>query len=232
MLTSGTCIVAIRTPDEIVIGADSFENVRDGKQNVVCKIGIVGDIVSATAGLSRVFDDETFEEHFNVRQIIRREIDPQVSLEENMRRIVSAVATKAKTYFAIKLEGERLEFLKALNKPLEIILGRYEENTLRIAAARLMRKAPGDSLELSASVLRPCPFPGLHPVECYLAGTHDAILQDFEFRRLMETSDLVGTVEDAILIQARKDEYVGGPIRIIQITESGVRWRRGQEGCG
>lgn len=231
MLTSGTCIVAIRTPDEIVIGADSFERVCDGKQNIVCKIGIVGDIVFATAGLSRVFDDETFEEHFNVREIVRGEIDPQVPIEENLRRIVSAVAVKAKAYFAIKLDGERLNFLKALNKPLEIILGRYEENTLRIAAGRLMRKAPDDSLELGASVLRPCRFPGLH-VECYLAGACDAILQDFEFHRLMETPDLVGTVEDAILIQARKDESVGGPIRIIQVTESGVRWRREQEGCG
>lgn len=99
MLTSGTCIVAIRTPDEIVIGSDSFENVCDGKQNIVCKLGIVGDIVFATAGLSRVFDGDTFEEHFNLREIVRGEIDPQVPLEANIRRIVSAVEAKAKTYF-------------------------------------------------------------------------------------------------------------------------------------
>lgn len=232
MLTSGTCIVAVRTPNEIVIGADSFENVRDEEPAIVCKIGIVGDIVFATAGLSRVFDGETLENHFTVREIVRSEIEPHMSIEENLCRIVSAVEKKVKTYFAAtKSEGEKREFLGGLNKPIEILLGRYEGNILQIAAKRLMRWAPDDRMELYATVLPPCAFPGLRQIDCYLAGTYDATLENFDYHRLMETTDLVGTVEDAILIQARNDVTVGSPIRIVQINKAGISWRRGEEGC-
>jgi|GEM_PF-4173272 len=240
MLTSGTCIVAIRTPNKVVIGVDSFENVVDEVPTIVCKIGIVGDIAFATAGLSRVFDDKTFDEHFNVRDIVRSGINPRISVEKNLAQIITTLEQEANTYSATASQTDKHDFRNGLmSRAIVLVLSRYENGMLKLEGRRLVLKpAPIliggpdiDEIRFAVQVLRPLRLPDLSEPEIYVAGSYDAIIQDFEYRCLMESTDFVGTVKDAISIQAGKDGSVGGPIRIIEVTESGIRWRRAREGC-
>jgi hypothetical protein len=229
MLASGTCVIAITTSDEIVIGADSFSNIEgEKKPRIVCKLGIVDDIVFATAGLSQVFDDETFEDRFNVREIVRAGLDSRILIEKNLDQIIPIIQKRISSYYA--LSSKREEFVLGLmTSPIEIALCRYEEGALKLSARRLtsLGHAKSNGIRSTSQILSCRAFPDLPEVQYFLAGSYDAICRNFEHHRLTTTTNLVDVVRHAIQIQIAHDPCVGGPIRVIQVTRSGIHWRMG-----
>lgn len=231
-MVSGTCIVAIKTPKEIIVGADSARNVAREDTALVCKIGLVGDIVFTTAGLAEVSDDETLQVQFAVQEIVRASIDPALVVSSNLDRIVAAIRVKANAYCRSASDCDKMKFLMGLSgSPIEVALYRYENEALKLAARRL-KQAAIDRLCLVEEVPTYHTAPGLPGIELYLAGSQNAICRHLGSNPITSLGDPVSAVRDLIQIEISNDpKSVSKPIRIVGVMKSEIKWKQGTLGC-
>lgn len=231
---AATTIVAVRTPSEIVIGADSkvTDTYGNASANRACKIVQAGNLFFAYEGLAR--DRRT---GFDIVQTASHalELKPQATVSEKVSILTGFVTSglfaellSLKQYdpdtYREKIEGGQT-FLK-------ILIAGFEGGR-PLLFVRQFRAAPSGRREPGVSVV-----PDDCPADCTDA---------FVIKSLGETDAIDGLPEETQgfwqggvaegvrrLIEteiAARSEYVGPPVDILRIDKTGAQWVQKKPEC-
>lgn len=230
-MTFGTCIVAIRTPNEVILGADSLERYSRGRDEEVCKIVRVGNIVFAVAGVRSV------EDHYrrvDVAEVVRQALTSESSIADSLAKSRLVFEKRTKDYFNGCEEEDKLHLLACLKgREIEVVVCGMEDDSPNLSVMTFNLKPPFKDMDFSvqtenigASSSERVP---------YFAGH---CKNRYERAGLDMTGDLVSIVKrlihDVIMVHERGKEserWCGGPIRIVRVGRSGIKWEPGDEVC-
>lgn len=238
MPVRGTSIVAIWTPGEVVVGADSKQitfDVRTKTQTIqsVCKIIRLNNLFYAYSGGVT----EHSQTGFNIQRIAEEAFRPNLNIlakaqrfesmvEDPLIRALEVVRKDDPAYFEKeRLKGEVVQML---------IVGL--ENGKPVLSVRGFKivSLPSASVQLQTS-RRDCPS-----VECsgegtyILMGHHEAIDRMLRARpfNTIWSHGLISAVSFLVSIEIfEKSDVVGSPIDILRIDKDGARWIQGKSEC-
>jgi hypothetical protein len=232
-ITLGTCIVAIRTPNEVILGADSLERYSDGSKNEkVCKIVRVGNIVFAIAGVSVVEDDEAQNRRVNIAEMIRQALTSGSSIADSLAKLRPVLEKVIKQYFKDCSEEDQLQLLACLrDRVIEVVVCGMEDDSPKLSVLKFSFKRFFEHIDSCVEI----EDIGVNSAErvSYFAGycKNERIGRDL-------TGDLVSVVRRLIHYEIKihemgkeSDRWCGGPIRIVRVDGSGVKWEPGDEVC-
>jgi len=230
-----TIIIGIRTPQEVVIAADSmgtFYGLYPEATKVVCKVFTVGGAGFAVAGLAK-----SPRGGFDAEAVVARALSGRRSLLQ----AVTAIEGELRIHIAQELERQRREDTKFFAKTVEgedgcvtsILLGALEGDLpVAVAVGFKATYDPAGKISVSTSRLTcpgDCPSGVLtfylgnwSPIEHY-TSEHD---QPLKMPPAAAARFLVQLVIDA------RVPGVGPPIDVLVISKSGISWQALKEGCG
>ncbi len=232
-VTRATTIVAVKTQNEIVIGADSkvTDTFGNASANQACKIVQAGNVFFAYAGFAR--DTRT---NFSIPQIAADALNfkPELSVTEKTKILADTVAAKLNIELPLLKKSEWVTYREKIEGKifLKIIVAGFEKNKPVI----LVRKFRLGRVE------------GQTPGVIVSADDCDAKCKDKYITRFLgETAAIDGLPEETpgfwknglaagvkSLIEisiAARDEYVGAPIDILRITAKSAAWIQKKSAC-
>jgi hypothetical protein len=230
LLRAGTSIVAIRTPTELFLGADSQAVWGEDEPPVsVCKVVQISDSFFAAARL--VADNRGDFDVARTAAAVRRPTEP---LLDSVSRFETAIEPQLIDVASYIREHNRISFNKeVVNKPaLEVAFFAWESSTpvlyLRYFNVTL---TSGGSLAISM-VRKNCPGDCPTGIVFVALGHHEAI--DAQLREVPHywRRGLATSILELIELQAKTTpNFVGGPIDIIRLSASGAEWIQRKRQC-
>jgi hypothetical protein len=221
-ISFATSIVASRTLDEVIIGADSLGTFDDGKTIVtrnVCKIHEHAGVIFAIAGV-----EVNAATGFNAAALIAAEADKGYPISETIR----ALETVLKPNLMRELEWQRKERPEMYQRrvvgnqelPLSFVLAGLE-NGAPVLYARAF-KADGTILRVDSP-----------NGEFTMWMGKSAAIERFRAQRKRRVyNSPIEFVRDLIQLEIDDDEpTVGGPIDIVRITRRGTGWIQRKSEC-
>ena len=231
---AATTIVAVRTPSEIVIGADSkvTDTYGNAFANQACKIIQAGNLFFAYEGLAR--DKQT---GFDIAQIAARalQLKPNASVSEKVSILTGFVASQLFIELPLLKQHDPATYREKVEGGqtfLKILIAGFDGNK-PLLFVRQFRAVPVNRQTIGVSVV---------PDDC-LSDCFDEIV----VRSLGETAAIDGLPEETPgfwkggivegvrrLIEteiAARSEYVGPPVDILRIDSKGARWIQKKPGC-
>ncbi len=232
-----TAIIAYRTPQFIVIGADSkMTGSKTGEtRRFRCKIGQAKNIVWASSGLTKTIGKVPV--NFDVNQVAFDAVNSTSDFDDLIARfdsrimsdlvpLLTFVAVSTPTYFTDRV----------LNKPaVEIIFAGVDHDQIRASVRYFVVERNSNASTFSDAskfVLTPqhvdCPSKNCASSEegSFRLGAQDAI--DAELTREPEIWQKLGVVpaiKKLIGLQiVHSPNLVGGPLTIMKISRSGIDW--------
>ena len=220
-----TSIVALWTPERIVIAADSrLSPLVDGTYSQVCKIRAEGNLWYATAGLYEAPIDG-----FNISNIIHE----AYSKARHKDNIVSFAMTELSFEVAKRLNAvrERVDVVLRNNPNLnlaELILVAKEKDGFKAVynqtdISRLMQSTNAMAFDGEIGIIPE----NRNAMQILVAGRKDAILEYIASNPAWAKGDDLVAIAHKF-IQMEIDRYpmgVGGPISILAINKDGtVKW--------
>jgi hypothetical protein len=224
-----TAIIAVWTPETAVIGADSLLGFsRSQKTQFVCKIGETNNIFWAASGIVHTSDQAAV--NFNVYRIAADAI-------KSSRDFDGAVATFERWFIVAAVRDLRWKaqfdpsgFASAKRFFLQIVFAGLDHNKPRMAI-RQFNIEPNSSVKAvtvtSIGAENTCPSSHCGAILHVAMGTNDAIVADATGYEpdIWFSLGIVPAVERLLTIQAAATPtIVGGPLAIVEITSSGVKW--------
>lgn len=228
-----TTIVAVKTDTEIVIGADSkvTDTFGNASANQACKIVQAGNVFFAYAGFAR--DSKT---GFSIPQIASGALNqkPGLSIGEKTKILTRAVTGKLNVEIPLLKKNDFVTYREKIEGKifLRILVAGFESNK-PVLLVRQFRLGQTDEKKVSVIVSED---------DC------DAKCKGKNITRFLgETAAIDGLPEevpdfwkDGLAAGVRKlietqiaarEEYVGAPIDILQISGKGAAWIQKKPSC-
>jgi len=228
-------IVGIRTPEEVVIAADSLRTTRGYRIETtgpVCKIFTVKETAFAVAGLAR---DPAWE--FDAENLAAESLRRRNRLAEAANDLSARLTDALGSYLERLKAGNPILYSKLLREEngsvTSILLTAYEGGE-PVAIGMDFRAAeePGGRARIAATRVA-CPGDCANGVMYFLLGEHlpiDRYIAEHGKDRLSPARSgapfLVRLVIDA------GSKGVGPPVDVVVIDRRGVSWPARKEGCG
>jgi len=222
---SATALVAVKTPTEVVIGADSLAIISfpgSGPRRIpFCKIRRIGSIVFAlSSNLDQLAATDFYE--FSIAE-------QAVSSSHSVAQAVDAFAARIQGPLHRALVASRKSAPDAYRRVIEsgqaltIIFAGYEKS-MPVACSLTYLVEPDAKLTLHTDRSYSC-----HPnrkSEVFFSAPTDAMVRNFKsnpdsFKRTPVAESIRNYISIAI---AEKPDLVGPPIVIIRIDKSGIHW--------
>jgi hypothetical protein len=232
---AGTTIVAIRTPSEILVGADSkmtavSDKLDDAHAGLTCKIIQIDNLFFAPAGLLQ----DTWGT-FSVASIVGKArqvggtIQDTANLFESMllrplTGILDQLRREHPIYYQQKLEG----------KPAVQVLFFGFEKDIPIFCTRYFTTVSSPDGTISNRVDRlDCPGNDCPTGMTYaFLGEHDALDQFLDENQHYSRNGWVTTINKLIEIEAAAEpNFVSLPIDILRIDKNGAQWIQRKAEC-
>ena len=126
----GTCLVAIRTPDEIILGADSLTRISERtdlgttRDRFVeeCKIKRERNIVFAVAGFSSAEDDKDPNKRVNIPELVADSIRSSIDIASSLARIEPAIENGLDEYIRCCPNEEHADVMAGLERHIEVVI--------------------------------------------------------------------------------------------------------------
>lgn len=227
-----TTLVAIRTPEEIWIGADSKVNLLFRKEvsRSACKIRQVGNLFIGYAGLA-----EYTKTNYDLVTVVNEACLKGGTLEGKVRAfeelIVNPLSHALKymrrnhsKYYRQKIHGKTAVQIvfAAVEKGVPILHVRYLNVSDREG------DSPAVALHKLGCPGRDCPR---GEFASYL-GHNAAIVQLMEKEKNFWTRGYAEGIRELIDLEIQAEpEYVGGPVDILRLDRNGHRWIQKKEEC-
>jgi len=231
-----TTILALRTPEAVVLGADSMvirEKIMQGDNasaGMACKIGVAGNVFWGESGLLR-----SGRRNFSVDQIAASSMSTGEPLNIRVTNFEIAIVPELTAI---------LNDLKNSNSPdwfhhkfedqsaLEIVFCAFENGIPRLYQRDFVVKSDPASGIIEIHIDR-TDAPSAKFPESMLAilGRHEAVAREISYNpSLGQQFGLAGVIRHLIETEiAAAPEEVGPPIALIEITSDGPHWiSRGQ----
>lgn len=228
--SSATTIIAVRTPDGVVLGADSKMTKGDGAESwTACKIGSANNVLWAISG---IVDVNVPTMHFSMIDAAKASLSgTQESIEDRIKRFEAVVVPPLTNLFRDLKRGDPSYFSRDIEGkvPTSILLAGMEDNTaffhVRSFRVKSDTKSGVVGIEIAAM---DCPSSGcLNTGTTYLAlGEHaDADRQVADNPDLWTNPGIVAAVRSLIQTEIRRlPALVGPPIALVAIMKDGVHW--------
>jgi hypothetical protein len=231
--SGATTIVAVKTKNEIVIGADSkvTDTFGDAAAKLACKIIPAGGIVFAYAGFAR--DNQT---GFNVPLIVSEALEQNLKAKptEKVEKVTQAVVEKLNVEIPLLKRNSFITYREKIEGRifLRILVAAFEKKrpVLFVRQFRLGQLADGSAGVIVSN--DDCDVKCKGAAVTRFLGESDAIDGLPEETRDFWKQGLAAGVRKLVEIQiAARDEYVGPPIDILSLTSGGFRWIQAKPQC-
>jgi hypothetical protein len=223
---SATTVILFRTPDFVVVAADSKVSTPDGVNvGLTCKIHVSDNLVWVEAG----FIEEPGGK-FNIADIIRDAVHSDKSFEENVPDIKNAVLEKLSNFLPGYKERSPVVYNKAVpfdNFPAVQLLLVRGTSVARLDFIIEHKETPGRiSIIEHDCVSGNCPE---GEAFSYRMGTTEAL--DAEWHDHPSIISEMGVADAFVhLIKVQSDKtrsVVGGPVSVLRIQKDGqIEWLR------
>lgn len=228
-----TTIVVVRSPDEIVIAADSKLTDTYGNElnNRVCKIQQAGNLFLAHEGFLKNrqsgFDVVALSQHalmLRPGSTARERVEILTGIVTS--RLFSELANLKKNFpddFRQKFEARTF---------LSIVVAAFENNR-PLVFVRQFRTAQPRSGVIGVTVLQnDCLEDCSGGIATRLLGETDAIRDLPEETKDFWSGGLVAGARSMVELQiAARSEYVGAPVDLLQLTARGAKWIQKKASC-
>lgn len=233
-LAFGTCIIAIRLNDQVVVGADSKINRADSMipaKEPYCKIGVGDGFFFAISGI--VLEEKT---GFNPYMIISKAPKIHGTIEQKgewfERMIGKPLFEMLERYRRGSPSNYELLFQRT-SSPLQIIFFGVEKGSSFVLATYFAptSRSARDPVEITTYRYK-CPGDCPNGEQIFMLGEHHAIDRFLSGEPNFWKKDPVGAVRKLIELEIADDpEIVGPPIDILQIDRNGTRWIQKKAQC-
>ena len=230
-----TIIIGIRTPEEVVIAADSmgtFHGLYPETTKPVCKIFTVGGVGFAVGGLAK-----SPRGGFDAAAVIARAL----SGRRFILQAVTAIEAELRIHIAQELERQKHEDPKFFAKTVEgedgcvtsILLGAFEGGVpVAVGVSFKASYDPAGKISVSTSRLT-CPGDCPSGVLTFYLGNWSPIEHyTSEHGQPVEMPPAAAARFLAQLVIDARVPGVGPPIDVLVISKSGISWQTLKEGCG
>lgn len=218
---SATTVVAFYTREAIFLGADSKSVGSHGQVIFNCKINVKRRIVWASAGLP-VEPQAASWPGMSIR-IPDGAIDRATSFRDALRTLTSDAARQLPLARRVGLE----EGLPSRTLHIDLAVAGMEDGTARLTIIGLGRRYFGHS-DYAPIECRPGGGPGCGDGYLFRMGyvaAINAILEQPSGSALVARLAPDGAIRYLISAEERaRPQFVGGPISILRLDHSGIRW--------
>lgn len=234
----GTAILAIRTPNEIVVAADSLRKFIDGRTELVCKIVQVGKVFFASSGLA-------LSDGFDIQAIVTQAISERETIAARLVRLEELIEQPLREIY----EHSRQDDNEAHKKVRELIQRHAVEVAIfgveEISPVLSVRKFSPRDLSVGSEV-RVCGEDnvGVGSEEpSYVALGYCKATMTARDLGIMRTTpglekDLAAFAQYVVQWEIDKqkgfsdaERFVGGPVDVLWLDEAGGRWIERKETC-
>ncbi len=227
---SATTLAVIRTPNQVIIAADSLLVWYGGyrRPQLTCKVDTRDDVIFAMAGLV-----VSPENDFDVQRLIHTVLTTAGTLEERalvLERLVQGRLLGTLTRIQIELPGlfaEQLASGFVLNMTLAAVRDGVAHLEMRDFYAEM---EPDGSIRLRISRVS-CPRDCPRPMEVFGVGETTAMME--YLGTLPELPDaLPELAEQMVQLEiADRPALVGPPVDVVRAHASGVEWVQRKPAC-
>jgi len=234
-MAEATIIIGIRTPEEVVIAADSmgtFQGLYPGRSGPVCKVFTVGRVGFAVGGLVK-----SPRGGFDAAAVVGQALFGRRSIFQ----AVAAIEGELRLSIAQELERQRHEDPKLFAKTVEggdgsvasVLLGGFEGDVpVAVAVGFKASYDPAGEISVSASRLA-CPGDCPSGVLTFYLGNSSPIERyTSEHGQPLEMPPAAVVRFLAQLVIDARVPGVGPPIDVLVISKSGMSWHPLKEECG
>jgi hypothetical protein len=225
ILFANTAIIAVYTPEFVMIGADSLL-VATGthRHQFGCKIGETNKIFWASSGMNKTVDNAPV--NFDIDRIASEAVKSShdfagaiAAFESSARRAIPPVlewlAISIPSAFAKQLGGDAVS----------IVFAGVDHNEVRMSTVELKVDPNSNAIAVGLTTSRhDCP--GADCITPIALGTIEAM--QAEAARELDIWQKLGAVpaiRKLIAVEiAAKPDIVGGPLTILKITPAGLSW--------
>ncbi len=241
-LAFATSIVAVRSNDEIVIGADSkttLTSAGSGAGNIAkCKIVQAGNLFFASAGYAGIGPAEfpvAVDPEFDLKEIIAKGLRGNGMIGDKVDRLEKVVvANLARIAEEARQDNAAFFAARFLNHPAyTIMVGGIEQGEL-ILIVRTFKLIMSPSGSLSFEIGRfECPGDCDRPIITIMEGRTEAIRKYLRQHVLfLYYADPITAVRDLVGLEIEDDpSFVGPPIDILRLTKKGAEWVQRKPFC-
>ena len=225
-----TTLAIIRTPDQVIIAADSRRvwHGSDQRPQLTCKLGAHDDIIFAMAGL-------VLENNFDARALVTSVLGTPGALEERalvLERLIRGpllgMLTRIRHQMP-RLFAEQLESGFVLNVTLAAVRDQVAQLEMRDFYAET---APDGGLRLRV-VRVSCPRDCPRPTEVFGVGETAAMMQHLTSVPGLPPTGLPELAAQLVEVEiANRPGLVGPPVDVIRAGHAGVEWLRQKPACG
>jgi hypothetical protein len=240
-----TSIVAVRNNDEIVIGADSmttltgaYDDVREPKGVVTCKIVQAGGLFFASAGsagIGPVAPRGSVDPEFNVKELIARGLRGDGKISEKVRTLEKVlVLNLAQIAEKVRQNNPAFFLQRFVGHPAHtiIIAGVEDEELVLMARTFTLIVQPSGSLSFEVGRFR-CPGDCHASFISLFEGQTGAIMKYLRGNDnfLYHTEPAVA-VRDLVEMEISDEpSTVGPPVDILRLTRRGAQWIQRKSLC-
>lgn len=226
----GTAIVAVRTPTEIIVGADSKLTTSDGSiTELVCKIYQVGRVFCALAKYAG-----TRTNGFNVSDVAKEAIKEGGSIADIQTRFHCLIGTPLyRTAQAFKNEdptGYHECFRDG--SILDIVFFGFENQSPRLALSKLTPVFPPDEPRMRVDSSNDLRGKDGNPDYAFLGNVSalgTLIKQEPDYFLNIDTAEAVHRLVQIAINDA--PDWSGEPIDILRVTSKGAEWIQRKQEC-
>jgi hypothetical protein len=224
-----TCIVIIKTNNEIFIGADSKRTIhivnpetgmiRDSIINTFCKIHRVGKFYFAIAG----FDDD------GVLRNATTACENGKSLEQIIESFSNSMRSEYERNIGDYRTVNKMAYLErfATNNISQIAFFCFIENKPYLISITFnLTNLPNEPIKVSTTIEK--------NQSMAILGVFDHIdtLPESEINTLFKSRDYIKIIKTLIMVEAKNHpDWVSEPIDILKLTKTGELWLSRKENC-
>ena len=230
-----TTIAGIRTPEQVVIAADSLRTARGYRiesTQLVCKIFTVRDTAFAIAGLVK---DPAW--NFDVENLTADTLRRQNRLTETANDLAERLTGMLGSYLERLKKGNPFLYGTLLEEQggtvTSILLAAYEgDQPVAIGMSFRASEETGGRVRISTTRVA-CPGECPDGVMYFFLGERrpiDRYIAEYGMDRLLPASSGAPFLVQLVIDGGSK--LVGPPIDVIVIDRQGVSWPARKEGCG
>jgi hypothetical protein len=224
-----TAIIAVWTPYTAVIGADSLLGFsKSQKTQLMCKIGQTNNIFWAASGIVHTSDQA--DVNFNVYRIAADAIKASPNFDGAVATFEARFTVAAVRDLRWKAQFDPSEFAYAKHFFLQIVFAGLDNNKPRMAIRQFSVESNSSAKAVSVTTMgveNTCPSPHCGAILSMAMGTNDAMVADVTRNEpdIWLSIGIVPAVKKLLTIQATATpDIVGGPLSVVQITSSGIKW--------
>ncbi len=223
-----TTLAIIRTPDQVIIAADSRRVWHGSEQRpqLTCKLGTHDDVIFAMAGL-------VHENNFDAKALVNMVLGTPGTLEERalvLERLLRGPLLGMLTRIRHELPRQFAEQL-ASGFVLNVTLGAVRNQTAHLEMRDFYAETDPDGALRLRVVRVSCPRDCPRPTEVFGVGETTAMFQHLSTLPGLPT-ELPGLAKQLVEIEiADRPALVGPPVDLVRASDAGIEWLQRKPAC-